>query len=452
MSARAAASRIRNHPLVRATVGVAGLTLVVKIAAMAKEMLVASRVGVSREMDAFTLAFGVVGFFVMLFAGSLGGALVPAYVRASTQAGPAAARALLAAVTVRLFLALTLLALLLGASIPLWLPVLAPRWRPEDLTLLAKIVAILLPWLPIAGTSMVVASALNGERRFGAPALIPVLTVMTIMTCLFVTGSHSGAVIAAAVSFGAVLELIALSAVLGRADSGAPAPPGVLETALIDVRKQYLPAVAAGLLMNSTPLIDMWVAGMLPAGAVSALAYAGKIPAVVISLSGGALGTTTLPAFSRLAAAEDWGGLRRLVTRGIALTFASGVVIALLVAVFSPLLVRLLYQRGAFSPDQVETVSDIQILYAIQIPFYLSGIIVVRLISALRRNHILFWGTVLNATLNVTLDLLFLPTLGVRGIALSTSIVLMSAFCFLSFFGHRTLRLLEQGTGPIATS
>jgi putative peptidoglycan lipid II flippase len=68
----------------------------------------------------------------------------------------------------------------------------------------------------------------------------------------------------------------------------------------------------------------------------------------------------------------------------------------------------------------------------------------VRLISALQGNHLLLWGTIISAMLNVGLDLLFLPRLGARGIALSTTCVAAVACAFLSFWALRLLRSRER--------
>lgn len=443
MSVRGTIDRIRNHHLVGATARVAGLNVGVKLAGVAKEMVIASRFGFSHEMDAFTLALSVVSFFISLFAGNLGSAFLPAYVRVRNQASPEAARALLLAVAWRLTLGLGVLALIVAAGSTWWLPFLAPTWQPQEVSRLGTLVHILLPWLPFASASLLAMSAFHGEQRFAIPALTPLVPAITILACLLVTGTRDAAVLCAAITLGGVLELGVLFTLLGGLRPAAAPSEGHAQ-ALSDVGSQFLPALGAGLLMNSTPLVDMWIAGLLPVGAVSSLAYASKVPAVVISLLAGALATTAFPAFSKLAAAGDWCGLRRLVTRGAALAFIGGVAIALVLGFFSPLIVRLLYQRGAFGPEQVVIVSDIQVLYLLQVPFYLPGILIVRMISAMRANQILLWGTIMNAVLNLTLDLLFLPSLGARGIALSTSCVYVASFCFLAFWGNRRLRQHER--------
>ena len=73
-------------------------------------------------------------------------------------------------------------------------------------------------------------------------------------------------------------------------------------------------------------------------------------------------------------------------------------------------------------------------------PFYLMGIVLVRLISALKANHLLMWGAVLSVGLNIALNYAFMQWLGVSGIALSTTVVYVVSFCFLWSASSRLLK------------
>ena len=84
-----------------------------------------------------------------------------------------------------------------------------------------------------------------------------------------------------------------------------------------------------------------------------------------------------------------------------------------------------------------------QAYFAFQIPFYIGGIVVVRLISALRANHILMWGAGINLIVNVGLNILFIHLIGLKGIALSTSFVYSISFLYLAFFAIRLIRREE---------
>jgi putative peptidoglycan lipid II flippase len=68
-------------------------------------------------------------------------------------------------------------------------------------------------------------------------------------------------------------------------------------------------------------------------------------------------------------------------------------------------------------------VARVQALFALQIPFYVLGIIGVRLLSATGGNRLLMWISIGNFVTNIVGNYVFMQFWGVAGIALSTSLV-----------------------------
>ena len=107
-------------------------------------------------------------------------------------------------------------------------------------------------------------------------------------------------------------------------------------------------------------------------------------------------------------------------------------------------LVRLLFERGAFTGEDTRIVAFVQIFSLLQIPFYLLGIIYVRAISALQRNTLLMWGSAISLILNVVMNLILMRYIGVAGIALSTAIVYLAAWIFLGLNAGRCMKTTES--------
>ena len=209
------------------------------------------------------------------------------------------------------------------------------------------------------------------------------------------------------------------------------------------VVNQYLPMVAGGFLMSSTTLVDQSMAAMLPPGSVSALSYGSKIVALMLGIGSLALSTAIFPYFSRVVAANDWTGMRHTLKTYSGLVLVVTVPITLILICFSESIVRLLFERGAFTEGDTYLVSQIQMLYSYQVPFYVLGVIIVRLISSLKANALLMWGAVISFFLNVILNYVLMQRLGVSGIALSTSVVYCLSFCYLLYQLSRLMRELS---------
>jgi putative peptidoglycan lipid II flippase len=211
---------------------------------------------------------------------------------------------------------------------------------------------------------------------------------------------------------------------------------------------QYLPVVASGVLMSAAPLIDQAMAATLVDGSISTLSYCQKLPALILMVSALALSTAVLPHLSEMVATGDWAGVRdtvRVVRRLLVIMFVP-LTIALIAA--SRPIVSVVFERGAFTAADVASVSLVQAALLLQIPFFLVGTLYVRLISALGRNSILLWGTVISLSVKVGCNLLFIRWLGVTGIALSTSIVYVVACVYLTLQARRAAAQLIAAARP----
>jgi putative peptidoglycan lipid II flippase len=135
-----------------------------------------------------------------------------------------------------------------------------------------------------------------------------------------------------------------------------------------------------------------------------------------------------------MVAREDWANVRHTLRRYLFLLFLITVPLAAFFYLGSEKIVEIMFQRGTFSSKDTIVVAKIQAFYALQIPFYVANILVVRLISALRANHILMWGSAINLIMNIGLNYIFMKVLGISGIALSTSCLYVICLSFTSYW------------------
>jgi putative peptidoglycan lipid II flippase len=202
--------------------------------------------------------------------------------------------------------------------------------------------------------------------------------------------------------------------------------------------------VAGALLMSMTGVVDQGMAAMLDPGSVAALSYGTKIVTFVTGLGMMAIGTAVLPHFSQMTGAKDWQAIRHTVRTYSRLILLLCVPVTLLIVLLAEPLISVLFERGAFLRSDVRLVARILAFASLQIPFYLLGILFVRLISSLRKNTLLLWGAAISLPLDVVLNLAFMRWMGVAGIALSTSIVMMVSCGYLYLSAAYALRKAEQ--------
>ncbi|MDZ8050458.1 MAG: murein biosynthesis integral membrane protein MurJ [Aulosira sp. ZfuVER01] len=423
-----------NRQIFRAAVTVGLFTILVKIVAVAKELVVAQKFGTGDDLDAFFIAFLIPSSIISVVAGSFNAALIPTYIQVREREGKKAAQKLFSGTTVWSLGLLGITTILTVASAPWYLPLMARGFSPEKLDLTFHLLCAIAPLVMLTGFVVIWSAVLNAGERFAIAAVSPIITpIVTILLLLIVVKSWGIYALVAGLICGAALELTFLGIALHRQGISLLPRWYGFDSHLRQVTKQYLPMIAGALLMSSTSLVDQAMAAMLPSGSVAALNYGNKVIALPISLSTTALSTAVIPYFSKMVASDDWAGIRRTLNHYLRIIFVVTVVLGGFLFAFSELIVRILFQRGSFTANDTHLVAQIQSCFALQIPFYVAGILVVRLISAVKANHILMYGSAINLIANISLNYIFMQKMGITGIALSTSCVYAISFSYLFY-------------------
>lgn len=433
-----------NRKIFHAALTVGSFGSLARVAAAVKELVVAQSFGRSDAMDAFLIALLLPAFVLTLVMSSLGSALIPVFVETRQKQSLSAAQELLSSLMFLSVSALVLIGLLLLVFAPLYLPILGSSFAVEKLRLTRHLLYCLLPFVLFGGFATFVSAALNADKKFALPALVPLVTpLVTIAVVLLGPKQWGPFLLAGSMVAGSALEAAILLRALKRSEMQLSLRWNGFDPGVRDVLGQYAPALAGSFLMGSAAVVDQSMAAMLPSGSVAALSYASKIVGLVIAIGATALSTAVLPYFSQMVAQGDWNGCRITLRRYSVLTLSVTVPLAFLLTVFSRPLVQFVFQRGAFTSTDVDLVSRIQICYSVQIPFYICGMLFVRFLSSIRRNDILMYGSGVSLVLDVVLNLVLMRIWGIAGVALSTSLVYVVAFLFLGVY---SVRLLASGS------
>lgn len=441
LSERSASFRIGTA---MATVGL--FTLLVAASGVFRDFVVAKQFGTGPELDAFLIAFVLPTFAITVIAGALTAAFMPPYVRVREQEGDDAAQQLLASTVALAGAALLVGALLLASAGYVIFPLIASGFGADQLALARRLYLLAVPVVVIKGVATVWATVLNAGERFAIVAVAPALVPLCAIGALLLGGRSLGIYsLSLGVLVGYLTEAVVLAVALRkRGHRLRPVWHGMTQP-MREVVQQYAPMVAGALLMGSTAMVDQAMAAALEPGSVSVLHYGSKLVALVLSVGSLALGSALFPHYSRLVALRDWSAIRETVrTYGTLVALASVPLLVVFVALGEPL-VGMLFERGAFSDADTVKVARVHALYSAQIPFYLLGTLLVRLLSSLGANHILMWGSAISLGLNVVLNYTFARWFGVAGIALSTSVVYLCSFCFAAMMLARRMRQLTEG-------
>jgi putative peptidoglycan lipid II flippase len=415
-------------------------TILSQIGGFAKELTVATWFGTGDALDAFLIALLVPTFIVNILAGSLSASFLPTFIQVYKKQGTAGAQKILSKVIGWFSVFCLLLSLLFIVLVPFYLPVLCSGFSFEKVELTKRILYFLVPLIFLKGLSSICAGVLNALENFALAAFLPILGPLAAMVLILTSASSLGIyalVFGILVGFGLETFIIG-SALYKQKFSLQPRLMG-LDPDIRIIIGQFLPVAAGAIIMGSTELVDKSMAAALAPGSVASLNYGNKIIAAVLTLATTAIGTAVMPYFSRMVADREWNDIRSTIKFYLGIIFAFGIPAAFVIFGISETIVQIVFERGSFTSQDTTVVASVQALFAFQIPFYVASIVVVRLISSLRANHILMWGAALNLAVNIILNVIFIYYMGLKGIALSTSCVYFISFIFLFYFANKLI-------------
>ena len=411
------------------------LTLASRITGLVREQMVASLFGATAATDAFNVAFRIPNLLRRLFAeGAFSQAFVPILAQTRAREGDAATHALIDAVARVLLWVMVAVSLagVLGAPLLVWAMASGLR-ESGGYAEAVEMTRWMFPYIGCMSMVALAAGILNTWGRFAAPAATPVLLNLSVIGAgLFARpwfeawGYPPVYALAGGVMLGGVLQLAAQvpglvklglmpSLALGpRAIRSAFAHPGVRR-----VLRQMAPAVLGVSVAQLSLLVNTQIASHLGTGSVSWLTYADRLMEFPTALLGVALGVVLTPQLSAAQARGESERYSALLDWGLRLVLLLALPSAVALLAFAKPLVAVLYHYGSFQARDVERTMVAVMGYGVG----LVGLVGVKVVAPgfYAKQDIRTPVKIAIAVLAITqiLNALFVPRLGVAGLALS---------------------------------
>ena len=439
-----------NRKITLSVVVIAMATFLVRCVTAGREVIVAYHFGTSDVIDAFVIAFVVPSFLFSIVVGSIRSSLIPTFIQIIDNEGEAKAHRMASnvmAVILALSVALTLLVWLTGG---LLVDFLGSGFSPEKKALTVSLQTWLLPLIPLHGLVTFWGAILATRERFAANALTPIFIPIAVIALLMLVPKTSIYLLPVGMVIGYVVQAVWLGILSSRNSQHVILPRWYgYDQATKAVFMQYLPLLMAVLMMSGMPIVDQSMAAMLDSGSVASLNYGQKIVAVIMAFTAKPLGDALLPFLSRQMAGGDVRKARHTMASWIALCTLLSVPLAVGLYLVSEPIVRIAFERGAFTADDTRLVAAVQSMYVFQIPFSLIGMIASRTLAALRFNQALMLVGGTSFVVNIILNLIFMEWLGLPGIALATSgVYFCSSIVLMTLVLYRMRKAMREERSP----
>lgn len=406
-----------DRAILKGMVLVAAFVLLAKVVAAGKEVILAAHYGVSETIDAYIFIFTLLSLPVSVWFGVLSGVLIPLAGRIRREVPeelPSFRSELLGASIV---VAVTL-AVLSGALLQIVIQVQLAGLAPS-VAALASNMAPILASMTALGVLIGLLSTWTMSAGRHANTLLEGMPALCIAVAVLAFGGGVAPLVWGTV-VGFLLQLTGLAIPL-RLRGEIELPRFRFTSPHWRLLWQGFSVVLLGqVMMSFTTVIDQFFAAHLGIGAISTLGYANRVLALVLGLIATAVGRSTLPV---LSACPDPSAVRCVAIGWARFLLLAGLAATLAGWWAAPWIVRVVFERGAFSAQDAEAVTQVLRYGTVQLPFYFAATPLVQAALRLERYHLIATSGLFALLTKLFSNILLAPLLGVGGIALSTSLV-----------------------------
>lgn len=434
----------------------AGGTMLSRILGLVRDMVVGALVAVGSR-DAFILAFKLPNMLRdMIGEGALNAAFVPVFSSSLERDGEESFKELVSAAMssmLIILLVLTVMGTLLVPQLLNGLNALKPitggeMLSPQELHLITTLARWTFPYLFFIGMAVFAMGPLYTLRQYATPSWSPaLLNVALIATCLafrnrFPDPAHA---LVLGVWLGGIAQLAVLYIALGR-KTGVWVPNFNLAHAGVwRIYALMVPVLIGQAAGEVNKLVDVLFARSLDEGIVSAFYYANRLIQLPLSMFGFAVAVAILPMLSQAAARNRIKEIRDTLTTGFRQSFFLVCPSMFGLIFFGRPIVRLLFERGDWTPLQTELTVGALTIYAfglLSFAWIKVGVTGFFCVSDTKTPVIVASASML---LNIVLNIALVRPLGYKGLALATVISYTVNFAALYY-------LLVKRHGPLWNS
>ena len=439
---------------------VAAATLISKVFGLVRQMSLAAAFGNGIAMEAFTYAYAIPGFLLILL-GGINGPFHSAIVSVLTKEQDKSQTApIVETITTIVGIVLLCVSMLIFYFASNAIDTIAPNLTHSSDAIRGALVRqcaieqlqIMSAMAVLAGFIGIGFGTLSSADFYWLPSISPLLssatTIIGIGVLAICLGQKimlpeyallGGKVLAGTTLIGAVLQWLMQVITQWRVGLGTIKPRFEWRRQGVqDVLKILGPATFSSGTLQINLFIDLSVASGI-VGAASAMQYSGLLIQTPLGIISNIILVSLLPEFARLTDPQNWTQLKDRIRQGLILTgIAMMPLSAILMALAFPI-VKTVYQYGAFKTQDAQLVGSILIASSLGMFFFLGRDVLVRVFYALGDGSTPFKIAVVNIFFNFLFDFLFWKPFGAAGITLSTVCINIISFSVMLFLLDRRL-------------
>lgn len=396
-----------------------------------KEIYIAHQFGTHSSIDIFYLGLSIPFFLAGLCGSAINATIIPAYLEAKQN--EKAQEFLLD--TLQLVLIVMAGLSVISALFAIFIQPHLIKFSLEKIQLIIQATLILSPLILIQGLISFFDGVLNAEKRIIlnniASVMIPVgtIVVLTFVTQLDFKSLCVG------LYLGYLLKLTSQIFIIWRNFNFKSNTLRFLPYKnYLQLIQEFFWLVFSSAILGLMPVVSNFYASYLGAGQVASLNYANKLLSTGLMIVGIVINSVLFPHIAERIVENKTKGIQQ----GIKLSIFSIIIFSIFIIpifILSEWIVQLFFERGKFTHQDTLHVASILKYLLLYIPFYVSGLLLSRLVVSLNKSSIFILGNIISIVLFTSSGWLFIQyyQMGVESLGISLLIVYMVSSFYLLF-------------------
>ncbi|GAB3057937.1 murein biosynthesis integral membrane protein MurJ [Salinicoccus sesuvii] len=410
------------------------LTIISKISGFFRDLTLAYFYGASEISDVFLLAGSVPTIVFGVIAAGISTGYIPLYSRIENELGfRAGIRYTNNLINVLLVGTTAIVILALIFTEPL-VRIFALGFEGETLALAVVFTRFSIFGIYFTIIIRILSAYLNYNKVFAIPSLIGIPMNFVLIVAIVVSSYTEWILVLAAANVVALfVQLLIIIFFSYRHEFRFEMVLKPKDRHIKQMASLALPVILGTGVSQLNRLVDRSLASCVTIGGISSINYANTMNTAFVGIFVASFVTVFYPDISRKGAKGDMKGLRHTMNQtilGVLILIVPATVSAMMLA--EPI-VRLLFDRGAFDEKAVALTTSAFFFYSIGLSGAGLNIVLARVFYALQDTKTPMVNSAIAMAINLVLNFLLAPLLGIGGLALATSISSLITVALLTY-------------------
>ncbi len=415
-------------------------TLFGRFAGFIRETFIAAKFGASMETDAFLVAYTLPNILGITITGAFNAAFIPVFTQNLLGENRDKAWRLASSMLNIVFIAFAIISVVGIIFAPTVVKLMAPGFTGQTAELTTQLMRIMFPSLIFLALVGLTSGMLNALNHFLMPSLGPLVSSVAIIGSLFILVPSMGVYgLAVGTLVGFTGQFLVTMPELFKRKFRYSFNLDYRDPDIRRIGELIIPVLIGVGIGQINIIIDRILASGLNEGSISALNYAYRIMQLPLGLFVAAIAVPIFPALSEFAARQEMDKLKNALVKGMNVFALIMIPASVGLMVLATPIVRLLFQRGAFNPEDTTATAIALIFYSIGLVGYAVRDIMTRVFYAVEdtMSPVVIGG--IGVAIHIILNIILVRFMAHAGLALATSIITFLNMLLLAYWLRRKI-------------